>query len=308
MIRKVLPALVIGLFVLIRPESADSRVLTTEVSVSAGKWSLIRLLNTPEKARIDIDITSDGNISVFLLGHDANGKPLPTNQALHRVRGSGALKFSAIANKAGTYFLVLDNRQGSDPRSLNVSADITAGKSAKSGTLAQAIASLKAKLRQAFIFNELQIDVAACGKVNSFSGPKRVLICAEHIEMIKQKLKSKEKIRDALLFVILHEIGHVLLRQWDYPFYANEEVADEIATVLMVLFNEQRAVRTQADFFASHSADAEAAIKKTRDDRHPLSVQRARNILRWLGDTELVAKWQKILVPHMQTRSTSRCR
>jgi hypothetical protein len=41
--------------------------------------------------------------------------------------------------------------------------------------------------------------------------------------------------------------------------------------------------------------------KVFRDDRHPLSVQRARNILRWLQDPQLVHRWQKIFVPHMQT-------
>ena len=39
----------------------------------------------------------------------------------------------------------------------------------------------------------------------------------------------------------------------------------------------------------------------TRDDRHPLSAQRARNILRWANDPQLVRKWQPIFVPHMQT-------
>lgn len=45
----------------------------------------------------------------------------------------------------------------------------------------------------------------------------------------------------------------------------------------------------------------EAITKVFRDDRHPLSVQLARNILRWLRDPLLVRKWQKVFVPHMQT-------
>jgi hypothetical protein len=42
--------------------------------------------------------------------------------------------------------------------------------------------------------------------------------------------------------------------------------------------------------------------KRNREDRHPLSVQRARNIIDWLEDPELVRRWQSVLVPHMQTR------
>jgi hypothetical protein len=46
---------------------------------------------------------------------------------------------------------------------------------------------------------------------------------------------------------------------------------------------------------------AEALGKQFRDERHPVSAQRARNILRWLDDSNLVRKWQPLLVPHMQT-------
>lgn len=48
-----------------------------------------------------------------------------------------------------------------------------------------------------------------------------------------------QKVRDTLLFTLLHEIGHVLLRQWSYPFHDNGEVAvAETAVVeLLVLDN-----------------------------------------------------------------------
>ena len=52
---------------------------------------------------------------------------------------------------------------------------------------------------------------------------------------------------------------------------------------------------------AMYPSMLEAITKVFRDDRHPLSVQLARNILRWLRDPLLVRKWQKVFVPHMQT-------
>jgi len=296
-----LTAVIFGFFMTFLAGTSEARTLATDVSLSAGKWSYIRLLNTPGNAQIDVKINSDGNISVFLLGHDGNGKPAPVEQALHRIRASGAFAFSVNADDAGTYYLVLDNRTGSEQRLINASVNVLPGKATGKGTLGQAISSLKAKLRQAFVFNELQIDVRACGHANAYSGPTRVLICAEHIERLQKELVETPKVRDALLFTLLHEIGHVMLRQWSYPFYDNEEVADEIATAIMVMFNETAAVRTQAEYFATIPARPEADKKLMIDDRHPLSAQRARNILRWLGDPAFLSKWQTVLVPHMQT-------
>ena len=286
-----------------------TKTLAADISVEAGKFSMIRLRDTPADALLTVKLTTDGEISVYLLSQSAADSSKPGNKALYRGTTESQTEFSLNIPNRGNYFLILDNRTGAVARKVHVSAKVVAGPPGKSaaptagaGTLQNAIANLKTKLRQAFVFEELQIDVAACGRANSFSGPRRVLICAEHIRKLQKQLGVTNKIRDALLFTILHEVGHVLLRQWSYPFYANEEVADELATMLMVMFNEKKAARTQADYFAAIPPDPEAEKKKKIDDRHPLSVQRARNILRWLNDPNFVAKWQTVLVPHMQTQ------
>ena len=96
-------------------------------------------------------------------------------------------------------------------------------------------------------------------------------------------------------------MGHVLLRQWSYPLYDNEEAADEFATAIMLMVGQGDRIRAKIEFFDARPSLLEAIAKAFRDDRHPTSRQRARNIERWLGDPELVGRWQQILVPHMQT-------
>lgn len=63
---------------------------------------------------------------------------------------------------------------------------------------------------------------------------------------------------------------------------------------------KERAVAL-SEYFINNPSTPKAIMKLLRDDRHPLSVQRAQKVLRWLKDSQLVLKWQKILVPHMQT-------
>ncbi len=69
----------------------------------------------------------------------------------------------------------------------------------------------------------------------------------------------------------------------------------------MVMVGQRDRVRAGAESFAANASVAEAMRKMFRDDRHPLSSQRARNIMRWLNDPALVRKWQPIFVPHMQS-------
>jgi hypothetical protein len=42
-------------------------------------------------------------------------------------------------------------------------------------------------------------------------------------------------------------------------------------------------------------------MKLFQGERHPLSMERARSVLRWVKDPQLARRWQKVLVPHMQT-------
>jgi len=304
--------------VAIETNPANAKTLATDLQVDIGKWALVRLRQVPNNSHLSVEASSDGAVVLMLVkpGRSVTDSTALSGDAkvLHRAEVQDEGAFSLTIQSAGDYFLVIDNRAGDTARSVHLSASVTDGgantggantgaaaDAPAPGTLPFALASLKAKLRQAFVFDELQIDVGACGVANAYSGPKRVLICAEHIARLKDELSDPHEVRDALLFTLLHEIGHVLLRQWSYPFYDNEEVADEIATAILVMFNETRAVRTQAEYFSTIPSQSEADKKQLVDDRHPLSVQRARNILNWLGDPAFVSKWQTVLVPHMQT-------
>jgi hypothetical protein len=101
---------------------------------------------------------------------------------------------------------------------------------------------------------------------------------------------------------LLHEIAHVLLKQWDYPLTENEEAVDEFATVVLIMFNQQSAEQTQAEFFSAIPAEQEFSHRSGRTDRHPLSAQRGQNIKRWLQSPNLVKQWQQpLLIPHMPT-------
>ena len=163
------------------------------------------------------------------------------------------------------------------------------------------MSAINTSLQKIFIFEDIKFRIGMCGTENLFSAKGIVILCAEFIEKIQRRVADKSEIKDIMLFAIIHEVSHILLEQWKYPFFNNEEVVDELSTVLLKMTNNTKAILTTAEFFKAAEAEKEFQKKKTINDRHPLSVQRARNLLVWNKDSSLINRWQPILVPNIKT-------
>ncbi len=149
-------------------------------------------------------------------------------------------------------------------------------------------------LRKLFEFDDIDVTVRLCGMENAFSNPN-ITMCRELIDN-----NEKRGIPAANVFVFFHEAAHSLLNLWGLPSWDNEEVADEMATVLALLIKKEELALQAAQWWAKSGSRQEALDKMIIDDRHTISPQRARNIVNWLNRRdELLQRWQKIWVPHM---------
>jgi hypothetical protein len=196
------------------------------------------------------------------------------------------------------YYLVLDNSEAwLLPRDVNLYVySVPPAKLPETLDSEKAIAENFSKLGELFIFPSFQLEIKHCGVVNAFSAPN-ITICTELVETLHD-----QNLDQALSFVISHELGHTLLRQWGYPLWDNEDAADEFATVLMILGKQQQTALQAAQWWASLTSEQEAMSKLWVDDRHTISPQRARNIVHWLNQPdELLQRWFKLFVPNMQT-------
>jgi hypothetical protein len=152
------------------------------------------------------------------------------------------------------------------------------------------------KLGSLFIFPSFRVEIRHCGAENAFSNPN-ITICTELGESL-----SDQGLDQAIAFVFFHELGHTLLRLWGLPSWDNEDVADEFATVCIILSKQQEIALQAARWWASQTSEQEALAKLWVDDRHAVSPQRARNIIHWLSQQDdLLQRWMRLLVPHMQS-------
>jgi len=156
-------------------------------------------------------------------------------------------------------------------------------------------------LYQIFIFDSFPIGVERCDTSKAFADRLGIILCAGYVQQLYNHIRDKQKAQNALGFSIFHELGRILLVQWNHPATAQKTTADEFATVLMIMLKQTEKLSANAENFAQNPLISETLRQILKDDRHPLSVQRAKRISAWLKDPRIVLKWQKFLVPHMQT-------
>ncbi|MEI9930007.1 MAG: DUF4344 domain-containing metallopeptidase [Rhizomicrobium sp.] len=84
------------------------------------------------------------------------------------------------------------------------------------------------------------------------------------------------------------------------PNFDNEDDADQFATVLLTFIGKENIALQAAQWCASQDSRGEARQALLTNDRHSLSIQRARNILNWLSrKNELERRWLHVLIPNM---------
>lgn len=99
------------------PDALAAQV-TVNADVPAAKWKAIRLKNLPEGAKVAIqaEALSGGPLDVIFVHRDELKRfPAAVNPEF---QGSieRKLSFSLTISRQGDYYVILDNRQGSEPR------------------------------------------------------------------------------------------------------------------------------------------------------------------------------------------------
>jgi len=290
------------------PPAAAEGLATLNFDVPPGKWKSVRLKNLPKNANLAVQIVSDGEIVVALVDSMNHQRFSETSRPLFAGRAEKKLSFSLSIPEKGDYFVVLDNRAGQEPRAVNVTVRAAPAGAGQRKSAKEILANFERQLFQIFVFKPFRIGTQKCGTPKPFVGASGIILCEEYVHHLYDTLKDNAVTQSALSFSIFYEVARVLLNQWNHPSSASEELTDEFATVLMILLEQKNRVISAAEYFVNHPSASETLLKLFGEGHHPLSGHRARNILNHARDPQLPRKWQKFLVPHMQTPLLKRLR
>ncbi len=283
-------------------ETASETLVDQPLSVDGGAYSYYTLsLRAGAQLNVGLRVAGglDNAIQTWLV--DLNNFQLfKAGQAFNTWQGAspqitqqGSYAFTAPAT--GVYYLVLDNRVNLSGRNMTLRVERrTTVPNARTSALREAFEQRYEALQRAFIFPDFDIHVKSCGLSNAFSDPN-ITMCTELLDEVQ-----REGVPAAELFVFYHEVGHSLLNLWRYPGHDNEDIVDEFATAILMMTDQQDVALQAAQWWASKDSQAEVGTQLLVDDRHSISVQRARNILNWLNrEDEMLLRWMSFLVPNL---------
>ena len=152
-------------------------------------------------------------------------------------------------------------------------------------------------IKQKFKVPEFDFALRSCGTSNAFSDTRRghITLCSELVFGLMRR-----NLTGAIEAIFFHELGHTLLNLWGLPNWDNEESVDEFAIVMLLWQGRQEKAIDWIRYYGTRDSGAEASQILRDGDRHPLSIQRARNIERILRTPKpVVSRWNKLLYPHL---------
>ncbi len=274
------------------------------VDIPPGKWKSLRLRNLPKDAVVAVQVVSSGEITVALVDSRDYERFSETSRPLRPLfvgRSEKRLAFSVSIPVKGDCFLILDNRSGQQQRSVTAAIRAAPAGPGQTKSVEEILKKFEQQLHQVLVFQPSPMNVKKCGSPKAFAESPGIVLCEEYVHHLFDVLKNKQRTQDVLSFSIFHEVARVLLAQWNHPSSADENVADEFATVLMVMFNQKERAIASAEYLLKNPSISETLGKLFGDGRHPPSAARAKSIAGWAKDPQLVLAWQKFLVLHMQT-------
>lgn len=282
------------------PATKNSATVNTTVEI--GKWATARLGNLPAGAFLDINVTANGAIGVILIDGRRVGNFPDVERPLFSGRASRKLKFSITVPRTGTYYVVIDNREGKSRRNVTIDIRATAPKpTARKGAklFKTQLGAITQTLKQVFTAVPIKIGSHRCGRAEIRSTSTEVIICSEYPGQVIKLTQNKSLAANAMLFILMREVGRIALAHWQHPAAGENATIDGFATTLMIMFGQAERARNQAEYFAAISAGS--ALHTAWAGAPPLSPDRAKMVLGWIDDSDSMRKWQKFLVPHLRT-------
>ena len=284
----------VSLFTLITatPALAVEKTLPIALELNAAQSKSAHLQNV--QAGSVITLAAVANCELWLdLKHKDNGSRVFASKMPR--------EWSTIVSiaEAGEYLLYFHNR-GDAPCSFKGELKVSLT-SAGENSIQQQLKRLSEQLQTVFIMDAIDYQLVDCDSSNSYARGSKVLLCRQHLETLRDNAPTTEAAQHLIFFTLMHETAHVLLTQWRYPFSNNEDVVDEFGVVLTRLMKRDAAIEAQASYFEEQPSKSEYEHILKNDDRHTLSIQRARNLRGWAADKTLLARWMPFLIPHIET-------
>ena len=278
--------------------------LEENVVIPAGR-SLNLPLSIKGPATLSVDVRINNKIykdlNVYVCD-EASLKRFSANQPSNCQgvnKGRQTIQFHYRIQSPQRHYLVLDNSYAlviKKKASVSVTASIRLPPQ-KVEAMRAKLTNFRSGILGMFDVPAFDLSLKPCGAVNAYSEFRggHITICSELFFGL-----LAEGLEGAVESVMMHELAHTLLNLWGLPNWDNEETADEFALVILFWRGKQQSALDWIRYYAKANSERQAAHMLRQGMRHPLSIQRARNIERILTNPRpVVSRWNRLIYPYL---------
>ena len=149
--------------------------------------------------------------------------------------------------------------------------------------------------RYVLIDKEVPIVVRSCGRPNAYyyPGQREIVMCYDLMVESQKYLQRAgvsgpaltQSVYAEMAFILLHEVGHHLIHEYDLPVLGKEEdAADKIAAFILLSSSGESVLRRSLSFFANRQRGVLSQVLTGEHDysaSHGLPQQRLANLVCW---------------------------
>lgn len=213
------------------------------------------------------------------------------------------ITLEGMAWTAGNYYVVWDNTMTRQrEQTLQIWLDVPGFMGSESYSFIKRHMDYFDKLIvYTFQTGPVMLSVEPCGQKNAYASltTGAIVMCTE---LFEHALKYDSL--GVIYQIFFHELGHILLGQLDLPGANNESLVDEFSIYMMLQTNTASLVSDALEFWMTRDSQTEALDRLNRNIKHPISIQRARNMVDVLRDAENVSrKWNKLIYPNLTAQA-----
>jgi hypothetical protein len=258
------------------------------LKAAPGGWIGAALRGLPAGGELRLVAQATGPVTLHLLdAEDYRGFPHTRRSLLTRAV-DGECVAEVTLPVGGDYYVVVDNRDGTSEPEVVLAFRARAPRLAAGPELGDQLRAVANRIRHAFAIEGLELRIAPLGAARVAADGRAITLSREFVDRLGEALADRQMLRDALLFVIMHEIAG----RWPE---GEPERPEDLAAALMILFNQLDALRQQAEAVAALPAGA-------APDHPALRPQTASRVLARLEDPgALLSEQQDALLPMMTT-------
>jgi hypothetical protein len=253
-------------------------------------WIGAALRGLPAGGNLRLEAQTDGPVTLHLLdSDDYRGFPNSGRSLLTRAMDGDCVAELSLPS-SGDYYVVIDNRDGATEREVALAFRARAPQLSAGLELGDQLGALANRIRHAFALDGLELRLAPLGAPRVAAEGRVITLSREFVDHLGAALADPSLHRDALLFVIMHEIA----RHW--PEGEPGRIED-LAAALMIVFNQLDGLRRQAE--------AVVALPAGATPEHPALLKKtARRVLARLAKPGALLREQQHRLLPVMTRAT----